>query len=326
MTRVVTYTEAIEKLRHGAAWPELVEAVGVAIKSPDCSELDLLLALKHGGLVAEQAALSLYAKTGRVIPENRAEIVTSFDAWIDLILGEDKPTTQEHRASAVYMALSRTLIPLTAFCVGLVLARLKRGSRAFLPTKVFCRPRVLSFASGQRSVRIRTREGRTTQSSPGAMTYEDWVDADEIVRALAEDPFAGKPDRNLSFSRECGWHTPFPNLRAAWSESERAVVFYGVHLADVFESWADVFQPSVANDLRGQRGKIVVVVPAIVKMTSEFRKFLEKQQRRLYRDKDGSFSEQSQARAHDASQDIAEDRGSTTGEVSFEDCEVVGNA
>lgn len=85
MIRIVTYAEAIEKLKRGAPWHELVEAVGVAIQSPECSELDLLLALRHGGVVAEQAALSLYRITGRGIPVDRTALVTSLEGWIDLI-------------------------------------------------------------------------------------------------------------------------------------------------------------------------------------------------------------------------------------------------
>lgn len=91
MIRIVTYPEAIEKLKRGGPWHELAEAVGVTIQSPECSELDLLLALRHGGVVAEQAALSLYRITGRRMPVDRTALVTSLDGWIDLICQPPDP-------------------------------------------------------------------------------------------------------------------------------------------------------------------------------------------------------------------------------------------
>lgn len=81
----MTYDEAVRILRHGGSWPELVEAIGLVISNPECSELDLLLALKHGGLVAEQAALALYRRTGRAVPEDRSQLITTLAGWIDLL-------------------------------------------------------------------------------------------------------------------------------------------------------------------------------------------------------------------------------------------------
>lgn len=80
------YAEAREKLKHGGEWAELAEAVGVVIAAPECSELDLFLALRHGGVIAEQAALALYRKTQTPIPADRSKFATTTDGWVDLIL------------------------------------------------------------------------------------------------------------------------------------------------------------------------------------------------------------------------------------------------
>lgn len=80
------YAEAREKLKHGGEWAELVEAAGVVIAAPECSELDLFLALRHGGVIAEQAALALYRKTQTPIPADRSKIAKTTDGWVDLIM------------------------------------------------------------------------------------------------------------------------------------------------------------------------------------------------------------------------------------------------
>ena len=82
----MTYTEAREKLKHGCDWGELAEAVGVVIAAPECSDLDLFLSLKHGGVIAEQAALALYRKTQTPIPDDRRSLVTTTGGWVDLIM------------------------------------------------------------------------------------------------------------------------------------------------------------------------------------------------------------------------------------------------
>jgi len=77
----MTYNEAVRVLRAGGEWVELAEAIGVVISSPMASLLDLVLGLKHGGMVAEQAALALYKKTGQPLPDDHSGLITDITYW-----------------------------------------------------------------------------------------------------------------------------------------------------------------------------------------------------------------------------------------------------
>lgn len=85
----MTFDEARGILRAGGEWADLAEAVGVVIASPESSPWDLVLGLKHGGVVAEQAALALYRRTGTTLPDNRAKLRTDPMTW-SMILSDDR--------------------------------------------------------------------------------------------------------------------------------------------------------------------------------------------------------------------------------------------
>ncbi len=77
----MTTQEAINTLEAGGEWPALVEAIGVVVSDPMTSLDALILGLQYGGIVAEQAALGLYRRTLRPIPDNRRLLITDADEW-----------------------------------------------------------------------------------------------------------------------------------------------------------------------------------------------------------------------------------------------------
>ncbi len=74
--------KAASVVRVGGAWPDLIEAVGVLAASRETEVDDLILALRHGGVVAEQAAFALYRTTGTPLPRDRAKLSVSQASWI----------------------------------------------------------------------------------------------------------------------------------------------------------------------------------------------------------------------------------------------------
>lgn len=96
----MTTPEAIKVLRDGGELVDVAEAVGHVINDPDVPLEALMLGLKYDGLVAEQAALALYERTGRSLPEDRTRIVTScadWSKWIDAQSRVDAREQSRHR-------------------------------------------------------------------------------------------------------------------------------------------------------------------------------------------------------------------------------------
>lgn len=58
----MTRSEAVETLREGGSTTALAEAVGVLIADTRATDEELLVALKHRGFVAEEAALALHRR------------------------------------------------------------------------------------------------------------------------------------------------------------------------------------------------------------------------------------------------------------------------
>ena len=77
----MTTQEALKTLEEGAEWPALAEAIGVVMSDPMTSLEALILGLKYKGIVAEQAALGLYRRTFRSLPDDRRLLVTDPDEW-----------------------------------------------------------------------------------------------------------------------------------------------------------------------------------------------------------------------------------------------------
>jgi len=79
----MTFETAGQTIRSGGTMAELGEAIGVLISSPGSSIIDLLLALKHGGFVAEQAALALYKRLNRKLPADHKNLETKLHSWLE---------------------------------------------------------------------------------------------------------------------------------------------------------------------------------------------------------------------------------------------------
>lgn len=82
----MTFVEAVRTLRSGGSWPVLGEAIVVVLQSPESSLFDVALGLNHGGVIAEQAALALYKRTGRPLPDDRRQLVTDIRTWTKWII------------------------------------------------------------------------------------------------------------------------------------------------------------------------------------------------------------------------------------------------
>jgi hypothetical protein len=63
--------EAREVLIKGGDLVELEEAIRTIISDPASSLDDIRLGLKHGGIIAEQAAIELHRRERIPLPENR---------------------------------------------------------------------------------------------------------------------------------------------------------------------------------------------------------------------------------------------------------------
>lgn len=108
----MTYLEAVQLLRTGGSWAELGEALGVVIASPHATLLDIALGLKYSGVIAEQAALCLYVRTQRSVPEDRGDLVLDIQTWIDWISLDAKdagasPITRQQLVDNLARGLSR---------------------------------------------------------------------------------------------------------------------------------------------------------------------------------------------------------------------------
>lgn len=83
---LMNLTEAVRLLRYGSELPQLAEAIGVVVSSPNSSLFDIAMGLKYRGMIAEQAALALHKRMSVPLPENREEVVVNRDEWIDRII------------------------------------------------------------------------------------------------------------------------------------------------------------------------------------------------------------------------------------------------
>ena len=90
----MTTQEALKTLEEGGEWAALAEAIGVVVSDPMTSFDALMLGLRYEGIVAEQAALGLYRRTLRPIPDNRRLLTTEADKWRQW-LGEDHLSATE---------------------------------------------------------------------------------------------------------------------------------------------------------------------------------------------------------------------------------------
>lgn len=79
----MTLEQARATLLNGAAgMGDLLLAIGTIVSDRTSSLADLILGLSHPELIAEQASLSLYRRTGRPLPADRFQISTAPEEWL----------------------------------------------------------------------------------------------------------------------------------------------------------------------------------------------------------------------------------------------------
>lgn len=82
---MMTVDKAIATLQSGGSLPDLAEAIGIVVSSPRSSLWTIALGLKYGGVIAEQAALCLYQRTGTPLPADRSAMRTALADWLDAL-------------------------------------------------------------------------------------------------------------------------------------------------------------------------------------------------------------------------------------------------
>ncbi len=80
---MMTREQALQSLRQDGPDRDLLEAIGVLATDRATRVSDLMLGLDHRGIVAEQAALALYKRTGRPFPPDRRNCATTRDDWTE---------------------------------------------------------------------------------------------------------------------------------------------------------------------------------------------------------------------------------------------------
>jgi len=109
------FDDAVRMLRTGADWPDLADAIRVVIQSPTASIWDLVLGLKHKGVIAEQAAFALYKKTNRDLPRDPKNIVVDLPTWITWLTDSepeivDQPLVRIYKGDALTLERLREII------------------------------------------------------------------------------------------------------------------------------------------------------------------------------------------------------------------------
>lgn len=116
-------------------------------------------------------------------------------------------------------------------------------------------------------------------SDPPLNLIELW-DANRLLTELSESSVPRlmgyeKPgEREIVINTRDVLGRSFPQVRAIWSANERVVTLYAASLGCCFLPWAEVWQPSLAAHLVRYQHKIVVIVPAIVRMDSDWQRLI----------------------------------------------------
>lgn len=77
--------QARDILKRDGSYADLLDAVGTLATAQGSSPDDLALGLRYPGIIADQAALALYHRTGRKVPRDPHRFVTDRAAWAELI-------------------------------------------------------------------------------------------------------------------------------------------------------------------------------------------------------------------------------------------------
>lgn len=119
---MMTIDDARRTLLHGGSLRDLMEAIGVAATEQEGTVSDLLLGLTHAECVAEQAALSLYRRTGRPLPPVGTGLCTDAANWRAWLA--DSPADSSRMLA---LALGSEPDRFAAISRGLVQTRLMHG-------------------------------------------------------------------------------------------------------------------------------------------------------------------------------------------------------
>ena len=82
----MTHDEAVKILNESKSPTSLAEAIGVLVSDENSSLNEIVLGLNHRGCIAEQAAISLYLRTKRPIPDDHSTFELNpivWRRWID---------------------------------------------------------------------------------------------------------------------------------------------------------------------------------------------------------------------------------------------------
>lgn len=125
------------------------------------------------------------------------------------------------------------------------------------------------------------------------LTLEELDDATNLLLELRRSAIPRlshgfDPDaREVFFSEVNGWDLPgdlpMSQLRAIWSEKERALVFFSPGLASSFLPWSKAFdQPQLTAILQRLGDRLVVIVPSIVPMSARLLQTLLEERSKIW--------------------------------------------
>lgn len=97
----MTLQDARQILTRGGELVALTEAFTAIATNAAASLDDLMLGLRHPGFVAEQAALLLYKRTGRRLPDDRRKLMLAPDEWRRALARNGATTAQRQPGDAV---------------------------------------------------------------------------------------------------------------------------------------------------------------------------------------------------------------------------------
>lgn len=139
--------------------------------------------------------------------------------------------------------------------------------------------------------------GTYLRSDGGAAIYaadafsdEELFDAISLLTRLKRSPLPTDHDykntperRHAIFSRQTGWHVPFPQIEAIWSADPRVVVFYSWGCGQYFMNWAkETRQTSLMPTLKTYYHDPIAVVPLIARADPALMRVLQRQIKLLW--------------------------------------------
>ncbi len=97
----MTLEQARRILKRDGTYGELLNAIGTLAEASTSTYDDLLLGLRYPGVVADQAALALYHRTGRTIPRDPARFVTDLGTWSERVRRKRREAATPQRTTSV---------------------------------------------------------------------------------------------------------------------------------------------------------------------------------------------------------------------------------